>query len=720
MAKVTFIEQSEHSECGIAAVTMLLNYYGVTVKLNDVRDYYGVPKGGNTLFHLKEISSDFGFETIGVKVKDPVGFFRENNAPCLLFWEHRHYVVFEKILGNKVTIVDPALGRKSYSIQAFCEHFSDVALLVNAIDETKEIPVPSEKSPDTLWTTLSKEKFLIMGLVLLTVVIQFLGVGIPVITQRVVDNYLAIAVDFTHQSMIISVFIVFLCYYLLQAMRNIVITKFQLHFEEKLMVIFMKKMLSMPLNFFVNRSTGDLIFRGNLTTYIQQILSTQLLTTVIDLVLVVAYFSLMISYSIELTVISMTGIMIIVVSTFIYSRAYRSSTDLDIQLNGQVHQTLVELFEGIETIKSIGAEETFYQDWENAFMRQQALRKKKSRVSGWIGTIPSSMQFVLPLLITGVGLFGVSEGTFTMGELISFNAISLSFVVPIVTVMNSATQFLILRSYFGKLAEILSQKNRREEASAQQVANYESIELKQVDFYFSKFEEPVLKNIDLKIDKTEKIAIVGPSGSGKTTLLKVISGLYLPTAGKVLLNGKDMTTIQQASLRQLISVVNQNPTIFQRSLKANVLINTPDSAQELLLQAITDARVDEMTRLLPMGLDTLVSEGGMNLSGGQMQRIAIARALVKQPQLLLMDEPTSALDNISENFIMKRIKTYDFPCVIVSHRLNTIQHFDRILVMDQGEIVEDGTHEELMAKKGLYSYIYSGNTDLVEWTASSL
>ena len=208
------------------------------------------------------------------------------------------------------------------------------------------------------------------------------------------------------------------------------------------------------------------------------------------------------------------------------------------------------------------------------------------------------------------------------------------------------------------------------------------------------------------------MAIVGPSGSGKSTLVKVLSGLYSPSEGEVLLNGKNIKELSQNSIRQKVSMVNQNPAIFNMSLKENILMNKTGVSDDTFLKAVDDARVDEIIQTLPMGFETQISEGGMNLSGGQMQRIAIARAIVNQPELMIMDEPTSALDNISENYIMNRVKEYNFPCVVVSHRLNTIQHFDRVIVMYQGKIVEEGSHQELMKKNGLYSYIYSGNLSL--------
>lgn len=420
----------------------------------------------------------------------------------------------------------------------------------------------------------------------------------------------------------------------------------------------------------------------------------------------------MLSYSLKLTIISMIGIGIIVISSFINTKRYQDLTDKELLLHSKVHRTLVELFEGMETVKSIGAEKQFYEDWEKNFSKQLKVQMSKNRAMGFIGNISTATQFTMPLMIIGVGIYGISNNTLSIGELISFNAIATAFVTPIITIMGAFSSIMLLRSYFGKLSEILEQKVATDDEKEIFDETYESIELKNVSFQYSKFEKPILKNINLSIGKNEKVAIVGPSGSGKSTLVKVLSGLYSPTEGEVLLNGKNIKELSQSSIRQKVSMVNQNPSIFNMSLKENILMNKNGVSDATFLKAVDDARVDEIIQTLPMGFETQISEGGMNLSGGQMQRIAIARAIVNQPELMIMDEPTSALDNISENYIMNRVKEYDFPCVVVSHRLNTIQHFDRVIVMYQGKIVEEGSHQELMKKNGLYSYIYSGNISI--------
>lgn len=706
--KVRFIEQSEHSECGITSVTMLLNYFGIKVSLNSLRDKYGVPKGGNTLFHLKKIIQDYGIETSGYKV-EKLDFFKENNRPCILFWDNRHYVVFEKITFNKVIIVDPAQGRKKYSHKEFLEHFSYTVLIPTDINKKVANSIKDDKRENVLFKLFMEQKFKIIGLIFLTIIIQFFSLWIPIITQRAVDNYVLLTHDLTINEILFVIGIAFGTYYFLQVGRTLIVAKFQNYFERYLMTKFMKKIMALPLNFFVNRSTGDLIFRSNLTTYIQQLLSSQLVTTIIDIIFVIAYLYLMISYSVQLTIISMCGISIIIVSSFINTKRYQRLTDKELLLHSKVHRTLVELFEGMETVKSIGAEKQFYEDWEKNFSEQLKVQMSKNRATGFIGNISTTSQFTLPLVIIGVGIYGIKNNTLSIGELISFNAVASAFVAPIITIMGAFSSILLLRSYFGKLSEILEQDILTDDEKESFDDVYETIELKNVSFQYSKFEKPILKNINLTIGKNEKVAIVGPSGSGKSTLVKILSGLYSPTEGEVLLNGRNIKGVRQSSLRKKVSMVNQNPSIFNMSLRDNILMNKTEINDEVFLKAVDDARVDEIIQSLPMGFETQISEGGMNLSGGQMQRIAIARALVNQPELMIMDEPTSALDNISENYIMNRVKEYDFPCVVVSHRLNTIQHFDRVIVMYQGSIVEEGTHEELMKNQGIYSYIYSGN-----------
>lgn len=703
--KIPFTEQSEHSECGLACTAMVLNYYDDNVTLSHLRDVYGVPKGGNTLTNLNQILLDRGIETKAIRVLD-LEILEEQTTPTICFWEERHYVVLEKLTAKEATILDPASGRKKIKRAEFQESFSNIALIITDVDVTI---TQRKKQKNATWTILknilSDQKAKVALFIALTLLIQMVTIAIPRLTQTIIDNSTAAVSNIFQIGSTIA--ILFIAYYLLQVARGLVLIVLENLFDLTLMKAFMKKIIHLPLRFFVNRSTGDLIFRANLSVIIQQIMSQRMLTISVDFLFVFIYLILMVNLSASLTLIAIFGAFLMGAISVVNSKRVQSITNKELIAQSKVQRILVELFEGMETVKSSGSENQFYSKWRQEFKNQIMLRAEKNRFSTWVRTIQTSIQFILPIILIYVGLFQVTKGQVTLGELISFNALSGAFIAPIVTVFDSYTEFLLLRSYFGKLNEILEAKeNPRLAIEGEKVTAIDSVTVEDVSFKYSYFEEDILHSVSFNIEPGDKVAIVGKSGSGKSTLLKLLAGLYDTTSGQIKFNDIDLKQIDDRSLKNCVSIVNQKPTIFNASLYDNIVLNQEEATDERVEQAIFDSRVDEIIMNLPLGLETQISEGGMNLSGGQMQRISIARALVKETSLLLMDEPTSSLDNISENFIMNRLKTYDFTCIIVAHRLNTIKHFDRILVMDQGKIVEEGTHQELLALEGYYHSIY--------------
>lgn len=703
--KVPFVEQSEHSECGLACTAMVLNYYEDNVTLSHLRDVYGVPKGGNTLTNLKQILADRGINTMAIRVLE-YDILEEQTAPTICFWEERHYVVVEKITATEVIMLDPSLGRKKIKRKEFEESFSNIALIVADIDV--EI-TQRQKKKNATWLILKEilksQKSKVLWFVAITLLIQLVTILIPKLTETIINDPIIAVSDVGQITLVIVV--LFISYYMLQVTRGLVLIVLENLFDLTLMKNFMQKIISLPLRFFVNRSTGDLIFRANLSVIIQQIMSQRMLAISVDFFFVFIYLILMFQLSVKLTLIAMVGAFVMGGISLVNSKRVQSITNKELIAQSKVQRILVELFEGMETVKSSGSEQQFYQKWRADFKKQIELRAEKNRFSTWVRTIQNAIQFILPIVLIYSGLFQVTTGQATLGAIISFNALAGAFIAPVVTVFDSYTELLLLRSYFGKLNEILEAKgNPRLEISGESLGPVRSLEVEEVSFKYSYFEEEILNSVSFSIQAGEKVAVVGKSGSGKSTLLKLLAGLYDATTGSIRFNGIDLKQVTEESLKESVSIVNQKPTIFNTSLYENIVLNQSDAEPQRVEQAIFDSRVDEIIMNLPLGLETQISEGGMNLSGGQMQRISIARSLVKKTSLLLMDEPTSSLDNISENFIMNRLKMYDFTCIIVAHRLNTIKHFDRILVMDQGEIVEEGTHKELLALKGYYHAIY--------------
>lgn len=708
--KVPFVEPSEHSECGLACVTMILNYYKDSATLNQLRDIYGVPKGGNTLLNLKEILEERGIETKAIRVLE-YDILLDQKEPVICFWENRHYVVLEKLTEESAIILDPAFGKKKIPFAEFAEKFTEFALLVE--EEHVHVSNTGNKKNATLsifkWI-FKKQKVKAGVFIGLTLLIQGVSIIVPQLTQRIIDQ--SQTTDQIVRQIGWGILLLFISYYLLQVARGLTLIVLENLFDLTLMKAFMRKIMHLPLRFFVNRSTGDLIFRANLSVIIQQIMSQRMLTLFVDFLFAFIYLILMLSISPQMTLVALVGAIIMGGISFVNSRKVQAITDKELLAQSRVQRILVELFEGMETVKSSGSEKQFYMKWLTNFRQQIDLRKEKDRFSTWVRTIQVSIQFILPVLLIYIGVFQLMNDQLTLGQIISFNSLAGAFITPIVVVFDSYTEILLLRSYFGKLNEILdATEARKKEAGATTIKNIKSLDVNAVSFKYSRFEENILEDVSLSVRAGEKIAIVGKSGSGKSTLLKLLAGLYEPTEGTIKINRKDIRTIHEKSIKRTISIVNQKPTIFNASLLENIVMNQQEFDERRLEQAIYASRVSEIIQNLPLGLETPISEGGMNLSGGQMQRISIARALVKETQLLLMDEPTSSLDNISENFIMNQLKHYNFTCIVIAHRLNTVKHFDRILVIDQGRIVEEGTHESLIQKKGHYYSIYHEPTE---------
>ena len=360
----------------------------------------------------------------------------------------------------------------------------------------------------------------------------------------------------------------------------------------------------------------------------------------------------------------------------------------------------------METIKSLGKEKEIYKKWKELFEKALNQQEKQGILFSWLGNIPITLLFATPLIIVIFGMKQVDGGYMTMGQLVGFIALSSSFIEPFSKFIGTVSQFFLLKSYFNQIYEIIDSKSFINRVSGKEIDHIDKIEVKEVSFAFSEFDKNILDNINLVINKGEKIAIVGKSGSGKSTLLKILTNLYPLKKGEVFINDESVESFSNQSIRKKMSYVTQNSTVFGESLYDNLFLSKDEMDTEKLEDVL------QVTDLLDVsssysGLNTLISENGQNLSGGQIQRISIARCLLNNPDVLILDEPTSSLDNISENKILSYIYSSKTTVIVVAHRLNTIKRMDRIIVLDNGRLVEEGSHEELIRKKGMYYSLYN-------------
>lgn len=705
MKKVKIVEQMEHSECGLACITMILNYYGNNTKLSKLREEYGVPVGGYTLIKLKKILEEKGIESKGVYIKD-IELLDKSFFPFIAFWDKKHFVVIEKVKHNKILIEDPALGRRWVKKDEFNDKFSKSALFCKITEDFEENK--QKNKYDHLTTFFYNHKNFIASVLLMTLLIQVLSISIPMAIQNTIDmllesRYINFKILFITGILVVGI------YYIINVIRTLAINKFQVIFDDALMSLVFKHLLRLPYSFFINRSPGELIFRMNSNLYIRQILSDKIISVIIDSLLFFLYFGIMLMYSKELTlVICIIGVLLVVVSIY-NGKKIREINEKEIIHTGKIQTSLNESMNGIITIKSTGSENQIFNNWKVNFDNQLKCIREKGKWNAFLSNIPISIQVFIPVVVFIYGSYFIEIGQITVGSLIAFNTIASSFIIPLISLSSSYSDILVLKIYLKKLYDILDTEleDKKQERVEIKKGN---IKVENLNFKYNKLDKNIIKNINLDISSGEKVAIVGKSGSGKSTLVKLIMGLFVSSEGAVKVDGLDISNIDIQDYRSQLGIVLQEPQIFNGSLKDNILFGR-NYDYEKMNKAIDISNIRSMINNMSMGIDTIVSEDGVNFSGGQRQRIALARAVYNNPKIIIMDEPTSSLDNESEKEVINNIFQLDSTCIVVSHRFYNIEKFDKIIVINEGEVEDIGLHQELIRRCDTYKNMYCINDE---------
>jgi ABC-type bacteriocin/lantibiotic exporter with double-glycine peptidase domain len=460
----------------------------------------------------------------------------------------------------------------------------------------------------------------------------------------------------------------------------------------------------LPLKFFQQRSTGDILTRISSNTAIRDIVSTQFLTTLLDGSLVIVYMAILFwqSWSFGLIVLVIGILQFALLLGTKDEFHLRSSRELE--TTGRSQGYTAEVLTAMTTVKAAGAEQRVFQRWSNLFCEQLNASIRRIYLASILTTSITILRIMSPLILLWLGTIQVLNGTMELGTMLALNALATTFVTPLASLASSATQLPIIRSHLDRISDVVEAPVEQEVQIAHEPPRLTGhIELRHVSFKYDANSPTVLKDITVDIVPGQKVAIVGPTGSGKSTLGKLLLGLYLPTEGEILYDGIPLRSLNYQSVRSQFGVIMQDASIFSGSIRQNIAFNNPDMDMESIVNAATLAALDSDIQQMPMEYETFVAESGNALSGGQRQRLAIARALANNPSILLLDEATSALDVITEHAIEQNLKSLACTQIIIAHRLSTVRHADIILVLDQGGIVESGSHAQLLAKQGYYA-----------------
>lgn len=699
MRKIKLVEQMEHSECGLACVAMLMNYLGANIQLNQLRDEYGVPVGGFNLLQMSQILNDYEVKTKGIKINN-IMQMNKKTFPCIAFWKGTHFVIIEKV-SRKIKIIDPTYGKRNLSLQDFMSDFSGLALILLDPDARLE---PQKKENNSLFRDiLIQNRKTLLGLIAATLILQFITLTIPYMIQDITDR-IGLIEGNSRNIHILSLLIIVIGYYGFNILRAILITKLQINMDDMLLTRLISHLLKVPIKFFVNRNKGEIIYRINSNSYIRQIVSEKMITVFIDVIFFILYLYAMIQIHFKLTMTILLFSVLICVLSVIYTKKLNGVQQNQIIYSVKAQNLVTEIVENIATVKSFGIEESIQAKWKEAFNKQMQFEEVKAKYTAFLGNLPSTIQVIFPAIIYIIGSSYVSNNLLTIGQLIAFNTLAGFFLTPILSLASSYSDIIIVKIYINKLLDIINSEAEAQEEAILTLSEGD-ISLKNLYFQYDRFSPFVLKNINIDIPGGSKVAIVGSSGSGKSTLLKILASLYAPTAGDFSIDGVNVMKINRRTLRKQLGVVLQESQLFNETIKNNVLFYR-EYNEEHFEDILSSLKINEMLSEFPIGVSTIVSEGGTNFSGGQRQRISSARALYQKPKILLLDEPTSSLDRKSLRDFMDILFESEATCIMVSHRYHDIENFDHIYVMKDGVIVADGRHHELLEKSRDYQELY--------------
>ena len=713
-AKVPVIMQMEALECGAASLTMILAYYGKWIPLEQVRADCGVSRDGSNAKNVLKAARSYGLVAKGYRY-EPEDLKANGKFPCIIHWNFNHFLVLDGFKGNKAVLNDPAKGCYTVPMETFDKSFTGICLMF----EPSETFEPSGKPKSMLAFAKAKMKgagVAVAFTVITTVIASLIGIIEPAFSRIFIDRLL------TGQNP--DWFIPFIWALAALSGIQIIISFIQAVFAARInakiaavgSTTFMWKVLRMPMEFFSQRMAGDIQQRKGSNASIASSLVNTFAPIVIEACMMVFYLVVMIRYSVLLTLIGVASIFInMFVSRFI-SKKRVNITRVSMRDAGKLAGATVAGIEMIETIKASGAENGFFEKWAGYQASVNTQKVKFAKLNQYLGLIPQLVSSLTNTAVLIVGVYLTIEGQFTIGMVMAFQGFLGSFLSPAQTLISAGQTLQEMRAEMERIEDVMQYPpdvTCLNDTELDENAEYDklsgNVELRNVTFGYSRLAEPLIRDFNLTLKPGSRVAFVGTSGCGKSTISKLISGLYQPWSGEILFDGKPITQIDRSVFTGSLAVVDQDIILFEDTIANNIKMWDSSIEDFEMIMAARDAQLHEDIMQRDGGYNYKITEGGKDFSGGQRQRMEIARVLAQDPTIIILDEATSALDAKTEYEVVKSIKDRGITCIVVAHRLSTIRDCDEIIVMDHGNVVERGTHDELYALGGFYTKLVSSD-----------
>ena len=709
VAKVPVVMQMEALECGAASLTMILAYYDKWIPLEQVRVDCGVSRDGSNAKNVLKAARSYGLIAKGYRY-EPEDLKKNGKFPCIIHWNFNHFVVLNGFKGNKAVLNDPAKGTYSVPMETFDQSFTGICLMF----EPSETFEPSGKPKSVLAFAkkrLSGAGIAIAFVMLTTVISSLLGIISPAFSRVFMDRLLTGQNPDWFYPFLIGLAALSSIQLLVAWVRTI----YSLRIDGKMAVIgttsFMWKVLRMPMEFFSQRMAGDIASRQGSNASIARNLVNTFAPLALNTAMMIFYLVVMLRYSWLLTLVGLISILVNLLMSRIISKKRVNLTRVQMRDAGKLAGATVAGIEMIETIKASGAENGYFEKWAGYQASVNTQKVKFAKLNQYLGMIPSLVSSLTNTAVLMLGVWLTMEGEFTVGMIMAFQGFLSSFTAPASTLISASQTLQEMRTEMERIEDVMEYPIDPVYTNTTEAEDYAKltgeIEMKNVSFGYSRLANPLIQDFNLTLKPGSRVAFVGSSGCGKSTLSKLISGLYQPWSGEILFDGKPMNEIDRSVFTGSLAVVDQDIILFEDTIANNIKM-WDDSIEDFeMILAARDARLHEDIMRRDGGYQYKLTEGGKDFSGGQRQRLEIARVLAQDPTIIIMDEATSALDAKTEYEVVNAIKDRGITCIVVAHRLSTIRDCDEIIVLDRGNVVERGTHDALYAKGGLYTQLVS-------------
>jgi ATP-binding cassette subfamily C protein len=722
--RTPIVLQMEAVECGAAALGIILSYYHCIVPLIELRRECGVSRDGSKASNILKAARLYGLNAKGFK--KTIEDLKNIVPPYIVFWNFNHFLVVEGFGKNRVYLNDPAAGRRTVSRDEFRQAYTGVVLIFERGEDFKT----TGKKPSISRSLASRLKPSFWAIFYCLVAGLFLTIprlAIPAFSQVFIDEILVEnRIDWL-RPLILGMLFIAITQGLLARLRLFYLRRLMLKLSVSMSGQFLWHTLRLPTEFYAQRFAGEISSRRQLNDKVADILSGRLATTVIDCIMIVFYAIIMLLYDWVLTSVA---ILFAALNFFALQALSRSRVETNtklVQETGKVSGVAVGGIQAIETVKASGLEFDLFSKFAGYYAQMLNAQQQLALPTQILSILPVFLTTLATACILIIGGLRVMNGSLTIGMLIAYQSLTQQFLTPVNNLVNFGSTLQELEADLNRLDDVLQNpidvevegelnfnQNKTDNVLAFLITQDSFklqgyLELRHVSFGYNRLDSPLIENLSLSLKPGQRIALVGGSGSGKSTVAKLITGLYKPWDGQILLDGISRSHYPRSILANSLAMVEPDIFLFAGTVRENLTLWDATIPEEDLVKACLDATIHETILNLPGGYNTILNEGGMNISGGERQRFEIARALVRNPAVLVLDEATSALDAETELIIDRNLRKRGCSCIVVAHRLSTIRDCDEIIVLERGKIVQRGTHEELRHQEGIYAHLIVDN-----------